>query len=237
MEHQGKHIKKWWAAIPNSVLLQLLQELVQARGAGEKWTEAMAHISLKLDFDAQEHVTLRGYRTQWGWGAERVKKFIKNSGLELVKVDPENKKSLSVLCRNSNGTQTELNQTSNGTKKIIDFEDLESETDHKQTANRPQTDHKPAPPVYKHKQEGDLKQLASLLQNLDLSSQQYVENELRRKNPTNPLAYAQAVIRRLDNERTERSASYENYSGNGNAGCRQELPPAHRAALEYLSSL
>jgi hypothetical protein len=80
----------------------------------------------------------------------------------------------------------------------------------------------------------DTYMLAALLQNLDPSSQEYVKNELRRINPANPVAYARAVISRLDKER---SASNENYSGNGNADGWQELSPAHRAALQYLGNL
>jgi hypothetical protein len=229
---QEGHVKKWWAAIPNSVLLQLLQELVQARGASEKWTESMAHISLKLDFDAQETVSILGYRNQWGWSHERTKKFIENSGLELVKIDESNSRSLSILKSTHNRHTTDTKPTLNRHVKIIDFEDLERGNDTKPTHNRHQTDTEGDTP--NNKQDLDLEQLAGLLQNLDPSSQQYVENELRRINPANPVAYARAVISRLDKER---SASNENYSGNGNADGWQELSPAHRAALQYLGNL
>lgn len=213
MEAQGQHLKKWWAAIPNVVLLQLLSELVQARRASEKWTKCMAHISLKLDFDAQEQVSILAYRNQWGWSHHKVANFIKNSGLDLVKIDEKNNRSLSVLKSTHNRHIADTKPTLNRQIKIIDLADLERQTDAKSTHNRHQTDMEGDTPVYKPDPDLDLEQLACLLQNLDANSQEYVKYELKRKDPKNPVAYAKAIISRLA---IENGGSNENYGRNGN---------------------
>jgi hypothetical protein len=210
-----------WLPVPKKIIYQLLEE-----NGSAKYTESLAFLSLQLDLDARSDVSELGYSKMWGWSRKKVKNFIKNSGLVIIRTS-NCKKSLGKLQkeqqRNNKGTIKEH-------MKVNVFGNLQDEKNNKGTLKEQQGS------TTKHT-ETETYMLAELLQNLDSSSQEYVRNELRRKNPANPLAYAKAVIRRLDNERTERSASYENYSGNGNAGCGQELPAAHRAALEYLSSL
>jgi hypothetical protein len=164
-----------------------------------------------------------GYSKLWGWSRKKVKNFIKNSGLVIIRTS-NCKKSLGKLQkeqqRNNKGTIKEH-------MKVNVFSNLQDEKNNKGTLKEQQGS------TSKHT-ETKTYMLAELLQNLDPSSQEYVENELRRINPANPVAYARAVISRLDKER---SASNENYSGNGNADGWQELPSSHRAALEYLCDL
>jgi hypothetical protein len=234
MEPQEKHIKKWWAAIPNVVLLQLLSELVQARRASEKWTKCMAHISLKLDFDAQEQVSILAYRNQWGWSHHKVANFIKNSGLDLVKIEEKNNRSLSILKSTRSRHITDSKPTTNRHVKVIDFEDLERETDAKPTLNRHQSDRKPATPNYKL----DLyleQQLAGLLQNLDAGSQGYVLNELRRMKPANPVDYAKAIIIRLIKENGGENG--KNNEGYGDAGNEYDADYSRLAELEEQARL
>lgn len=213
-----------WLPVPKKIIYKLLEE-----NGSAKYTESLAFLSLQLDLDEQSSVSELGYSKLWGWSRKKVKNFIKNSGLVIIRTS-NCKKSLGKLQkeqqRNNKGTIKEH-------MKVNVFSNLQDEKNNKGTL--------------KEQQRGTTKQtqtdtymLACLLENLDPSSQQYVKNELERKNPRNPIAYAKAVIKRLVNDKqlqtTEGSASYENYTGNGNAGNTGDagLPPAHRAALEYI---
>lgn len=106
----------------------------------------MAHISLKLDLDAQEPVSVLLYRNRWGWSHDRVLNFIENSGLELVKIDEENSRSLSILKPTHSRHIADTQPTDNRHIKVIDFSNLEKQTDTKPTDNRHLPDTQPETP-------------------------------------------------------------------------------------------
>jgi hypothetical protein len=126
-----------WCAVPESILLGLLGDITG------KYTEPQAFLSLTVDYNKQAQVSIKGYRSVWGWSHDRVKNFITNSGLELVRICPENKKSLSILKPATKRPKTDPKATYNRPVNVIIFDRLANKTTH----DLPTTDPKPVTPI------------------------------------------------------------------------------------------
>jgi len=89
-----------------------------------EYTELEAAYSLSFDYDNRAEVSVLGYSQLWGWSRTRVIRFLGEMGVELERIDPGSRKSLSRLKINQ---QQDNEKASKKHKRMIDSRCLASE--------------------------------------------------------------------------------------------------------------
>ena len=82
-----------------------------------EYTELEAAYSLTLDYDNCAEVSVLGYSRLWRWSRTRVIRYLKEMGVELERIDPRSRKSLSRL---KVSQQQNNGKTSKKQKRMID---------------------------------------------------------------------------------------------------------------------
>ncbi len=213
-----------WIPVPKKIVQQLFKEQ-----KGEKFTEALAFLSMQMDLDSGAQVSELGYSKLWGWSRDKVRNFIENSGLEIIRT-AKSRKSLGNLQKKQ---QTDNKPT---TKKHIEvnvFNNLGIENDNKKTLKKQQTNTTTNTNTQTQTKSCMQQAAAQVFESLNQEQKAYIQREIDRKKPQNPEAYALSIAKsKFINEGIDDTlqggTSHEDYSG---------ICHENRELYEYLEEL